>query len=76
MSEKRFMSSMLVALVWLKLRGWKGLTGNPIDRGKDDFKHEIGVLFGERLRSSFICQANMVSQQLSMHGFQVKTSRS
>ena len=76
MSEKRFMSSMLVALVWLKLRGWKGLTRNPIDRGKDDFKHEIGVLFGERLRSSFICQANMVSQQLSMHGFQVKTSRS
>jgi hypothetical protein len=75
MSEKRLMSSMLVALVLLNLRRWKGLTGNPIDRGKDDFKHEIGVLFGERLHSSFICQATMVSQQLSMYGFQVKPSR-
>jgi hypothetical protein len=69
MSEKRLMSSMLVALVLLNQRGWKGLTGNPIDRGKDDFKHEIGVLFGERLHSSFICQATMVSPQLSMYGF-------
>ena len=75
MSKKRFMSSMLVALVLLNLRGWKGLTGNPIDWGKDDFKHEIRVLFGERLHSNFICQATMVSQQLSMYGFQVKTSR-
>jgi hypothetical protein len=75
MSEKRLKSSMLVALVLLNLRGWKGLTGNPIDRGKDDFKHEIRVLFRERLHSNFISQATMVSQQLSMYGFQVKTSR-
>jgi hypothetical protein len=70
MSEKRLMSSMLVAHVLLithvlLIRVWKGLTGNPIDRGKVYFKHEVEVILRERVHTSLICQATMMSKQLS-----------
>ena len=42
MSKQRVMCSMLVVIVLLKIRGWKGLTVHPIDQGKDDFKLEVG----------------------------------
>ena len=35
MSEKRLTRSMLVPLLSLRKKGWKGMTGHPIDWEKD-----------------------------------------
>ena len=64
MSEKRLMSSMLVAHVLL-IRVWKGLIGNPIDRDKVYFKHEVEVILRERVHTSLIYQATIMSKQVS-----------
>ena len=55
MREKSLASSMLVPHVLLKIKGWKGMIGNPIDQGKYT-----------KLKLELICLITMEFQQLSM----------
>ena len=43
MSEKRLTRSMLVPLLSLRKKGWKGMTGHPIDWEKDLNLYSIDV---------------------------------